>query len=380
MKPKLMFYCQHVLGMGHLVRSRELVKGLAGYDVCFVNGGEPIDGFAFPPAVEVVQLPPIASDVEFKGINATDAVREQRREMLMNLFISKEPDVLMIEMFPFGRRKFAFELLPVLEYNAATGRRTRVVSSVRDILVSKRDQDRHEDFACRLLNQFFDLVLVHSDQRFQRLEESFHRTADIRIPVEYTGFVAEQPSPGARSRSQNGTPRVIASIGGGRVGFELLDATIAASKLLDRPHTLSVFTGPYHDDAQMEKLRHNAASASWIEIERFATNFVDLLASADLSLSMGGYNTCMNIVAAGVRSLVFPFTGNGNEEQTIRAHKLENLGLLRVLTTADLDPLALAVRMRTALDAAVPEKPMLDSNGVSNTARSLQQILEAAHV
>ncbi|PHM08684.1 glycosyl transferase, partial [Nostoc sp. 'Peltigera malacea cyanobiont' DB3992] len=43
---RIMFYCQHILGMGHLVRSREIVRGLTkDFQVCFINGGEIIQGF-----------------------------------------------------------------------------------------------------------------------------------------------------------------------------------------------------------------------------------------------------------------------------------------------------------------------------------------------
>ena len=59
MRPRVMFYSQHVLGMGHLVRSLEIIRGLAEFEVCFVNGGELVAGFAPPPAVKVVNLPPL---------------------------------------------------------------------------------------------------------------------------------------------------------------------------------------------------------------------------------------------------------------------------------------------------------------------------------
>lgn len=375
MKPKLMFYCQHVLGMGHLVRSRELVKGLSGFDVCFVNGGEPVDGFAFPATVRLVQLPPIASDEEFRAIDANDETRRQRREVVLDLFTAFQPDVLIVEMFPFGRRKFAFELLPMLERNAASGRRTHVVSSVRDILVSKRDQQRHEEFACRMLNEHFDLVLVHSDPQFQRLEDSFFRAADIQPPVVYTGFVAEQPAGVLPQRNPSAVPHIIASIGGGRVGGDLLSATIEASTRLGSPHRLTVFTGPYHDDQQVDALRAKAMGAPWIEIERFASNFVDRLAQADLSISMAGYNTCMNIVAAGIRSLVLPFSGNANEEQTVRARKLQALGALRMLSPADLEPNALAETIRQSLAVPLPGRPALNCEGVIHTAKQLERLV-----
>jgi predicted glycosyltransferase len=283
-----------------------------------------------------------------------------------------------MEMFPFGRRKFAYELVPCLEQIERQGRRTAVVSSVRDILVSKRDQARHEDSACTLLNRHFDLVLVHSDPRFQRLEETFLRTRDIACPIAYTGFVKEETvSPVLPPRS--GVPRVIASIGGGRVGDHLLLSVIRASRLLqtDLRHELQVFAGPYMDADDFRELQRAAADAAHIRITRFASDFVNQMAAADLSLSMAGYNTCMNILTTGTRAMVFPFSGNGNEEQTVRARKLAALGLLDVLDDQMLGPLALACRMKKALTSPGKAGPVkLDLNGVSNTVRLLQSALK----
>ncbi|MBL8241574.1 MAG: hypothetical protein JNM66_29385 [Bryobacterales bacterium] len=376
MKPKVLFYCQHVLGMGHMVRSREIVRGLGDFDVCFVNGGEPVDGFAFPDCVRVVQLPPIRSDAAFAGIDASEAVKQERRDLLLTLLEREDPAVLIIEMFPFGRRKFAFELVPLLEEIAQRGRRCLVVSSVRDILVGKRDQARHEEQACRQLNQFFDLVLVHSDPAFQALDETFLRASDLRCPVRYTGFVTE-PLPAAEPAGRTSTePLLIASAGGGRVGFSLLASAIQVSRVLATatPHQLRVYSGPYLPDEEFDQLVQLAVGAPWVRLERFATRFVEELASADLLISMAGYNTCMNILSTGVRALVQPFTGNGNEEQTIRAVKLERLGLLGVLRDEDMAPGRFSARIRSAL--LQPRRTgasALDLNGVAHTAELLSR-------
>ena len=72
MKKRVMFYCQHVLGMGHLVRSLEIVKALNEFSVTFVNGGELLQGFQAPPSVEVVNLPAIKSDGEFENLHVAE--------------------------------------------------------------------------------------------------------------------------------------------------------------------------------------------------------------------------------------------------------------------------------------------------------------------
>jgi predicted glycosyltransferase len=200
MKKRAMFYCQSVLGMGHLIRSAEIARGLAdnGFEVSFLYGGETAGGLELPPSIAVVNLPPIKSDAEFREICAADGsrdleeIKEARRRRILAEFARFRPQVLIIELFPFGRRKFAFELIPLLERISAGGRATKVVCSLRDILVSRRDQAEFEDQVCNLMNRYFDLLLVHADPRFQRLEESFPSARRIECPIRYTGFVVQR--------------------------------------------------------------------------------------------------------------------------------------------------------------------------------------------
>ncbi|MBK9252612.1 MAG: hypothetical protein IPM70_12305 [Proteobacteria bacterium] len=49
MKPALILYCQHSLGMGHLVRSLAVAEALAvDFDVHFLNGGRWPAALALP--------------------------------------------------------------------------------------------------------------------------------------------------------------------------------------------------------------------------------------------------------------------------------------------------------------------------------------------
>lgn len=352
------------------MRSREIVCGLKNFQVCFLNGGEMVQGFSLPPDVEVINLPPIKSDAAFKDIFAADGapnietIKATRTAQILAAYEQFQPDILVIELFPFGRRKFAFELLPLLERIKNTNRKTKVVCSLRDILVSKRDQARFENQVIETVNNYFDLLLIHSDPRFQRLEETFPSANRIKCEIRYTGFVAEQVA-------TNSAADIVVSIGGGRVGSELLECAIAASDLLQEKysHRMRLFTGPYIADEQFSQLQTQASAR--IEIERYTTSFVAQLAKADLSISMAGYNTCMNILATGVPAIVYPFTGNDNEEQTIRAEKLARLGLLDVIYPRELSPEKLAAKIVNRLRTSQSFAPPLDLDGVRNTANLL---------
>src|SRR5260370_1665093 len=93
-----------------------------------------------------------------------------RRRVLVQGFADFQPDVMVTELFPFGRKQFRFELLPLLEHVREQSRRTMVVSSVRDILVTRKDQEEYEQTVCDLVNTFYDLILIHGDETLQKFD------------------------------------------------------------------------------------------------------------------------------------------------------------------------------------------------------------------
>ena len=382
-----MFYCQHVLGMGHLIRSVAVVGGLTDFEVCFINGGEWLNSVAPPAHVEVVNLPPIISDAEFRELHAADQaqsldeIKTQRRQMLLETFARVQPQALVIEMFPFGRRKFADELLPLLAQAKAGGSRTKIACSLRDILVSKRDQARFESAACRIASEYFDLVMIHSDPHFQRLEETFSLAGELRCPVVYTGFVtpASQPAVASELPADHPERLIVVSIGGGRVGSELIRCAIEASKIISArlPHRLLIFTGPYLPDAEFKQLREQSMNLPAVTLQRFTPDLTAILRRADLSLSMAGYNTCLNLIVSGTRAIVYPFTGNNNQEQRIRAEKLRARGLVEIISEDELRPDRLADLMRQSLSRPRPDNNSLrlNLNGVAGTAAALKRLV-----
>ncbi len=178
--PRVLFYVQHLLGIGHLARASRVASALVedGFELTLVTGGAPVTGF---PATTIrqVALPPVmASDngfgglADLKGEPIDDAFRHRRREMLLRIFEDTKPDAVIIEAFPFGRRQMRFELLPLLEAIASASPRPLAVTSVRDLLQERVKPGRNEETLV-LVQRYFDLVLVHGDPAFARLEDTF---------------------------------------------------------------------------------------------------------------------------------------------------------------------------------------------------------------
>src|SRR3989475_764146 len=157
MREAILFYCQHVLGMGHLVRSLALARALAGrFRVVFLNGGAVPRGLRRPAGIEFVDLPPLGFDATGQLVSrnagrSVERAQRERRATILRTFRDLRPRAVVVELFPFGRKKFAEELLPLFEEGRALGaQRPLLVSSLRDILATGRhDQARHDERASR---------------------------------------------------------------------------------------------------------------------------------------------------------------------------------------------------------------------------------------
>jgi predicted glycosyltransferase len=352
----------------------------------FVTGGPSVTGFELPSDVDVVRLPEIQTDAEFECLQACDSAvsleetQALRKELLIRAFDSFKPDAIITELYPFGRKRFAFELIPLLERARRRKGRTAVVSSVRDVLVAKKDEGRHEARVCKIINKYYDLVLVHGDERLQRLEETFPRVEDLNCPVAYTGYVVRPENRATGSaRLENRQPTIIVSAGGGKYpeGHLLLESVIRVAGVLEGriPHKFHIFTGPFISPAIYEHLHALTHTTRNVILDKFIPDLGDKLRSADLSISLGGYNTIMDILCAGVRALILPITSNGDTEQTVRADKLKKLGVLQeVLRPESLAPDALAAAILEALKTK-PGKVNLNLDGADNSASLLKEFL-----
>lgn len=376
---KIIQYCQHVLGIGHLYRSLEICRALSDHEVILITGGPQVDT-NLPEHVREVRLPDLQMNQEFKGLfssqknHTLEQIKTDRQKHLLALFEDEKPDIFLVELYPFGRKAFRFELDPVLE---VIGNKKlpacSVVCSVRDVLVEKEDQVKHEARAVKTLNSYFDAVLVHADPDLAQLNETFELFDEIRIPVVYTGYIARKPEPDAaqkfRQQLQIGADEllIIASAGGGNVGAPLLEAVVQAFNQLEvkKPHHLKVFTGPFLERGDFAAIKKKAGKN--VQIEPFTADFLSYLAAADLSVSMGGYNTTMNILATGVPALVWPFPQN--REQRIRAGRLAKEGVLTVIEGEDLRPDRLAGLMDQMLASARRVPVDLNLDGAANTAK-----------
>lgn len=372
---KIAYYAQHVLGLGHFHRSLQVCRAFAeAHETWMIVGGPELP--REETGVRFQQLAPLRMNQRFEALEPVESgrslaeVQEERRRQLLACIDSLKPDALILELFPFGRKKFRFELEPLLALTRNTTPRCRIYSSLRDILVEKTSgREAFERRAVETLNRYFDGVLIHADPRVVTLEQTFELVQEISIPIHYTGYISPRPAPEARSRIrlesgiEAGGRLIVGSIGGGAVGAELLLAAAEAGSTLDPcRYRLQCFTGPYSDPGLLKRL--NRFHQPQLRAARFTSSFIDWLAAADLSISMAGYNTCLNVISAGVPALMFPFAQN--REQRLRLSRLAAHHPIRLLEPGDLEPRKLARLLEVWADRE-RTAPNIDLDGAAVT-------------
>lgn len=386
---KILFYCQYLAGMGHLVRSTEIISSLIkDFEVCLIDGGQLIPGFKFPPEARVIHLPAVWEDGDrLKPVDSSltiEEVKESRRQKILDVLEKFQPDCIVTECFPFSKHKLKFELKPMLK--RAKEKDITIVCSLRDLIMtqpmSESAKIRRQEKICRLIDRFYDLVLFHGDANLLRLEDSFPAVNKLDCDLFYTGYVApvveELPATPEDIISLNRSePSIVVSVGGGRHGYPLLEAILSANLILKRslPHKIHCFAGPFMAKAEFERLQTIAAEQDNVVIRRFTPRLTQYMQQADLSVSLGGYNTIMNILQTKVCSLVLPSLNEHQaDEQSIRAQKLAHLGIIGLLQPQDLEPAILAEKIITHLNAKTPDNNF-NLSGAATTADKLKEIL-----
>ena len=224
-------------------------------------------------------------------------------------------------------------------------------------------------------------MLVHGDPRLVSLDATFPHAGEISDRIAYTGYVVARSGTAAVegvAGTVGGAGEVVVSAGGGAVGGKLLEAALAA-----RPRTplaeagWRLLAGSNLPEADFRSLVSRAPAG--VEVERFRPDFAALLRRARLSISQGGYNTLMEVLDAGLRAVVVPYSGGLETEQTLRANLLAARGLVEVVGEDALGAESLAAAVERALVKPPPVGlSSVDTSGEAATVRALRNLLPPA--
>lgn len=371
-KPKIVIHCQYVYGIGHFVRTIELAKGLSNYFSVFIlNGGESVPNFDIPSEINLIQLPAIYKEENVSYLSPVESIYsieecfKKRSDIIENTLSNLKPEIIITEHFPFGLL-FEDEVVHLISSAKSLNSNVKVVCSVRDIIESSSGS-LNDNITVKHLNNWYDLLLIHGDEKYFHLKNTFSLYNEISVPNYHTGYIVKSIE--LNTKSEHSKPILLASIAGGRLGKELLNALIKNHSAVNKQiiHKLIIFTGAF--ESCFEELRDEIKKLSSNDIELFAfdrESYLSYFSQSYLVISLGGYNSIIESISNRKRLLVYQREfAQGNEEQDLRINLFKEMGVLNVISSKDLNNSNLADSIIQSLNNDIYRNVNLNANGVA---------------
>ncbi|WP_088279473.1 glycosyltransferase family protein [Ideonella sp. A 288] len=375
---RILYYCQSLLGVGHLACSLRIIEELLPHaEVDLVYGGIDTASMVEHPRFRALRLPTLLHDAATGGF--VDPEREDAdgdhgevwdaRAAAIAGFVRHPYDAIVVEFYPFGRRRFKREIGDLFKAVKAHSGPVPIFCSVREVLVPRAvEKERRMVEGVR---KHIHTVFVRGDPEIIRFDETFSLAPEIADRLCYTGYISPPPPPAGERPPRR--RQVLVSVGGGNVGRELLEAAIGAAALMPDLHFL-LAAGSRATPEEIGSLRARATSAN-VEIRPFLAQFQQHLMASAVSISMGGDNTLLEVITARTPALAYPY--QGTPEQGIRIRKFAEKGLLHELGADDLAPERLKHKIEQALAAPYPAREVA-VGGAKATSDRIMAVLGGA--
>ncbi len=358
--PSIMLYSHDGFGLGHLKRTvriaQQLRTRLPDALVLIVTSSPAAGHPLIPEAIDYIKLPSVTKTGTERYEPHLDAslesVIELRSSLLLTAVQTVQPDILLVDHRPLGLKK---EVLPTLEWIRANAPHIRTVVGLRDVVDDPhtviRDWQNQDIYDA--LNKFYDAVLVYGDASVLDITREYAMPGPVARKVRFTGYLgsgkAKQTRDAVRrSLGLTSERMVVVNVGGGGDGSELIKTYLDALPMLPDDIHSHIVTGPLMPCEERSRVREDSQGPR-VSFVEYQDDLASVIAAADLSVSMGGYNTVCEVLTADVPALIVPRIFP-RKEQHIRARRLEARGLINVLASTSLnaDTLSAAVQQSLA--------------------------------
>lgn len=373
---RVTLYSHDTQGLGHVRRNLRLAEAVVTAcpeaDVLLLTGAPEVAGLPRPPRTDVVTLPTLRKDVDGgyapRALRAakTPEVLRMRSRIIEAAVTAFAPDLFVVDKVARGA---GGELDRTLRRLRA--RDSKVVLGLREILddprVARAEWDA--DGSTETVRRFYDQIWVYGDARVGDPLRECGVPQDVVDRAVHTGFLVP---PRDRRRAPAGHPYVLCQVGGGQDGVQLAESFACARMPLG--HRGVLVTGPYMPSWQVTRVERLAREQA-IDVREFVPGTDDLVHHAAAVVSMAGYNSVCELLAAPARALLVP-RERPRREQVVRADRLAALGLVDTIAAPRAHPAALTAWLAGAVLAGPPQPTDLDLDGLARVPDLVRRLLD----
>jgi predicted glycosyltransferase len=359
---KILMYSHDTYGLGHIRRTLAIASQLRRPNVnILILTGSPIVGrFDFPEQVDFVRIPGMikkSNDLYLPHsirIEAQEAMNI-RQSIIKATAKAFEPDLFIVDKAPLGLKR---EVIPALKWLRNTSEVScRTVLGLRDIMDDAHStiEDWRNKRVYDALEKYYSEIWVYGHREMYDPIKEYEIPESISQKMVFTGYLPRKPlinghdtykgngmnGCGTGSNNDAGVfgakeKRVLVTTGGGGDGYKLMDVFLRMLETWPAEHRSVVVTGPFMPTPERKDIAARARKLG-VRYYHFCRQMEQLMAAADLVVSMGGYNTICEILSQRKVSLIVP-RETPRLEQLIRAQVLKAKGLADYLAWQELTP------------------------------------------
>ena len=386
---RLLLYSPDSYGLGHVRRSISVAKAalssFSGASALLVTGAPRAHYFDYPEGCDYVKLPSVTKDAKgnyvCKDLGMTlEATLALRARLIEEAATSFPTNALLVDHSPRG---LCGEILPTLRRLGEMGGTCRVLG-MRDVIddpVRVRAAWEREG-VIEVLRNCYDRILVYGQRELFDPVREYRMPDDIAQKVRFVGYIprnGQHATPDElRMRYAPRTGRlVVVTLGGGGDGNVLLHNFLEGYAALGEnpPFEVVAVTGPLMSPRKRNRFRTRYGALDGVTLIEYTNQVPDLIEASDFAITMGGYNTVMELACAGARALIVP-RAFPRREQLVRARILADRGVVRCVEEQQATPETLIAETLRGLEQPRPDKGWgLRFTGLKKMTAELRAVL-----
>lgn len=335
-----------------------LVENDPEVSVLLLTGSPMVHAFRLHPQIDYVKLPSLARTVDgdyvsqHAGLSYSE-VLELRAKLIKVSALAYQPEIVLVDKKPAGLQGELKLMLAALRESPA---QVQLFLVLRDILDAPESTRRIwlKNNYYQLIEQRYSQVLVLGDQRVFDMEVQYAFSPQICHKLTYCGYLNKAShtlNPSQTRAALNlseGEKLVLVMAGGGADGVDIFTAYLEGLRAAQTSFRSLLVAGPEMDEADRARINHFARDLEGVKVVEFLDDIERYIDTADLVVSMGGYNTVVELLSLNKRAIIIPRQKPG-KEQWIRAKRLAELGMVSMIDLDDLHPAQLIAEVKSGL-------------------------------
>lgn len=382
---KMAMYWHNGRSLGHTAENAKIANALVkDFENTFFAGlSGAFKGLdMLPSRVDMFKLPSFSNYDRKEGWNymgnqglPVGSLFKLRAKLLYDYLECYKPNVFMVNHIPNGLYD---ELLPSLKLPHDNLR----ILTLRGILFDKEKTEREyfKGDSAKLLNDYYDDIIVHIDPDIFSLEEHYDIPEVIKERIHYVGYLSPQM---LMTRDEcrkdlgldQGKKIIVASMAGGQgaldIWMKIYDALMVCQDSFDECYFI---TGPYLEYESKITLKSIQESNVKIKVIEYVSNMQKWMTASDLFIGAAGSSMLGEIISTSCNALVIPRQVR-EIEQYVHSCELTKRGIVRMSSLSETMDGKLNGLIPNALDDPLDSgKHSIHINGLKNYSTLLKSL------